>query len=97
MILFSDEKVIGLFGFDDIAGRILLGVEGVSGHDGTFERQGFEQFGEFGDFVGFFMDRDLADDHGFLVEDGAEQVGWGLSCLVTATYGFSVHGHGTPG
>ena len=42
MILFGDEKVIGLFGFDDIAGRLSLGMEGVGSHDGVFERQRLE-------------------------------------------------------
>lgn len=97
MIIFGDEEVIGLFGFNDIAGRMLLGMKGVGRYDGAFERQRFEQFGEFGDFVGFFIDGDLADDYGFLMEDGAEQVGWGLPRLMTAAHGFSVDGHGAPG
>ena len=42
LVVFDDEKVIGLFGFDQVAGSILLGVEGVGGHHGTLEGQRVE-------------------------------------------------------
>ena len=61
MVVFYDEEVIGLFGFDQVTGGILLGVEGVGGNHGAFEGQRFEEFGEFRDLVGFFIDCDLAD------------------------------------
>lgn len=97
MIVFDSEEVISLFGFNDITGRLLLRMEGIGGHDGPFQRQRFEQFGEFGDFIGLVVDRDLADDHGFLMEDGAEQVGWRLSRLMTAAHGFAINGHSVSG
>ena len=97
MVVFDDEKVIGLFGFDQVTGGFLLGVESVGGNDGVFQGQRSEQFGEFGDLVGLFIERDLADHHGFLMENGAEQMGSWPARVLTAAQRFAVHGHGASG
>ena len=42
MVVFSDEEIIGPFGFDKVAGGVVLGVEGVGGDDGAFDGEGGE-------------------------------------------------------
>lgn len=37
------EQVVGLFLFHEIASRLGLGLEGIGGDHGTFDRQGRQQ------------------------------------------------------
>ena len=68
-----------------------MGVQSVGRDHDVSEREGLEQFFEFWDFVGFFLHRQLADNHCLLMEDGAEQMRGPLSDIMSATEGFAVY------
>lgn len=84
LIIFDNKQVIGLLFFYDITGRIVLGVQGISGYDRTLQGQRRKKFGQFWDFVGFFFDSRLADYQGLLVQNGVEQVDRSLARIAAS-------------
>ncbi len=74
MIILDNKQIIGPFFFNQIMGRLLLGMHGIQSHHPAFKIQRVKKRPHGGDFIGFAFNRLLSQNTGLLMEESRKEM-----------------------
>ncbi|PKY10551.1 hypothetical protein B1757_00245 [Acidithiobacillus marinus] len=94
MIAFDGgEEIIGFLVFDEEAGGLPLGMQGIGGDDLARDVDVLEQVAQFWNFVGFPGDFFLRDGGPLSMQERAEQMHLSAVCACGPFEDFAIDGH----